>query len=322
MSVNQQELATTKLSEVQREELVAEMSPHLLSKFEDIRSFLIDEAISIFKRRHTLGKMVLQITNDPSKYGKRAIEQLSQLLSMDPSMLYNAKLFAERYTEKQLVELVEARNKFGDALTWSHVVQLIRIPDPNQRNKLQQKAIDECLTYQELLKEIQKRKGGKSSRGGRPLAKPSSLDGYITQMDTMSTKWLKCYNEIWCGGDKPINSLAAGIKEEDLNKDRFEQLRSIEDKMSSLSMASEHAARQLHKLRTELTNKLASPPKISEISSDIETEEEKVPPKFEREQYNPDEDDDDYGFGSDEDDDNDEEEIQSVKARKPIKRKI
>ncbi len=256
-----------KLDDGKRQSLVEQMTDALLWKFEEIRAFVIDEAISIFKRRHRLGRMVLEVTKDPDKYGKQAVEQMSSLLNMDNSLLYNAKLFAERYSENDLDELTKLRNNHGDSLTWSHVVQLIRVPDRDARLKLQQETVDNNWTYQELLKFVQDAKGGKTSKGGRPLAKPSDLSGVVTQIESMSSKWLRCNNEIWVDDNKGVAALADELSEDKFNTKIIVELRDLENKVKMMATAADVLADELASARVKLEASLDSPKAIRTVKS-------------------------------------------------------
>lgn len=250
---------TDKMDATARQEIINEMPDALLWKFEEIRAFVIDEAISVFRRRHKLGCMVLEVTNDEDKYGKHAVDQMSKLLSMDNSLLYNAKLFAERYSMNDLEELTNLRNRIGDSLTWSHVVQLIRVPDRDARLQLQQQTADNSWTYQELLKQVQDNKGGKTSKGGRPLAKPTGLDGFITQVDSMSSKWIKCSNDIWLSEDGGLDEITADLLASGASAKTITDIRDLESKVRNLATAADILADELKATRKLLEDNIDTP---------------------------------------------------------------
>jgi len=83
-----------------------------------------------------LGGMASAAKNDPAKYGTAAIEQLSQLLKVGPSVLYADAIICERFDLDEIRELAETFLANGDPIGYSHVRLLARIKDPDERHEL------------------------------------------------------------------------------------------------------------------------------------------------------------------------------------------
>ena len=150
------------------------LKPDLRKRYEELRGYVTDEAMDVFRNRHRIGKLAIEIDKDDQRYGKKAVSSLENLLGMGRDYLRNAQLFAERYDTAHLEELIVTRNRNGDPLVWSHVVELIRIPNLKEMFSLQKRTAENNWTAADLRRQIQASRGGKKSKGGRPPLKPAS----------------------------------------------------------------------------------------------------------------------------------------------------
>ena len=82
-------------------------------------------------------------------YATYLIPQLSQELDISRSVLFDSVLFFEQYPR-----IVPAQGQF----TWSHIRVLVHVPEKQARQALEQKIIDEKLSFRELQKLVKSTK--------------------------------------------------------------------------------------------------------------------------------------------------------------------
>ena len=82
-------------------------------------------------------------------YASYLIPQLSQELDISRSVLFDSVLFFEQYPR-----IVPAQGQF----TWSHIRVLVHVPEKQARQALEQKIIDEKLSFRELQKLVKSTK--------------------------------------------------------------------------------------------------------------------------------------------------------------------
>ncbi len=235
------------------------MPTALQDKFNNIRKFLIDEAVSIFKKRHKLGKEVINIANDPGKYGKKAVETMAELLDLDPGLLYNIKLFAERYTDQQLEELIDLnlRHKRG-AITWTHAAHLMRVDNTTERAKLQTAIVKEQLTVSQLASKIQESKAPKaiSSKVGKPINHPRGFEGHLSQFEALGTKFLKAANDVWFAEEDDIVSTSDDLEDAHVTDRLITRVSNDISTAQSISISMDSYAKEMGRIRTKLEKRL------------------------------------------------------------------
>jgi hypothetical protein len=196
---------------------VEEMNEALYAVYEKADAVLLSEAECVIRARHTLGQLVLQVYEDSENtYGSKSIEKLSQALGRNTTILYDAKKFVELYSEEEVDQILQARNTSQQPLTWSHMEALIRLQDEDARADMLELALQESLTAGELVKEIQKKSGGKKSNStGRPLSKPKNFEGYLDSIMTTSEVVIKKATQVWFDEENDLVTAANALEEVD-----------------------------------------------------------------------------------------------------------
>lgn len=156
--------------------------------------------------RYELGEIVRDFTKDERSYGEEAVPNLAVVLDEDPNNLWQYRQFVGTYTRNQVEALLGKAAKAGYKLTWSHLDALSGIAGTKAtavRKQLEQACIVERLNVAELRAKIQKKKGGKTSQGGRKPNKPRNILQGVGQMekafDTYANKWNGWAEVIWDG---------------------------------------------------------------------------------------------------------------------------
>ncbi len=78
---------------------------------------------------------------DRADYGDYLVSELSREVNLPKATLYDSVLFFEQYPE-----IVSTSRQ----LTWSHIRELVRMPENESRQEFEQKAIDEKLSVRQL----------------------------------------------------------------------------------------------------------------------------------------------------------------------------
>ena len=122
-------------------------------------------------------------------YGKAVTGQLAEEHGISESDVFAARQFAERYTGKELKELIAMCQAAGYPLGKSHIAKLITARNKRERKRLQTKCIREGWTTKTLQANL-KRKYGKRSPGGAKLHPPKSVDDAKTKIADLCRKLL------------------------------------------------------------------------------------------------------------------------------------
>jgi hypothetical protein len=94
-------------------------------KVEAVRRLLARADLDETRTRHKVGVIVARLRDAKGTYGDRAVERVATELKLDASTLYRYATVASLWSER---ELSRARNCSGEPLSWSHWVELARVP--------------------------------------------------------------------------------------------------------------------------------------------------------------------------------------------------
>ena len=142
------------------------MKPALRAKCDAIRILLKAANHDEIRTRYAIGQLVIQLQQCPEKYGERAVEQAAKQIGLDRSTLYCHGKVASAWTPMQLEALLTTKNP----LSWSHLVELARVPDDTKRQALATDASsrDTSTSTREL------RKLARAARGV-PIGTPAAM---------------------------------------------------------------------------------------------------------------------------------------------------
>lgn len=193
------------LVEQERDKILSEANNEFIDLYEKIRESLIVEEQNTIRSRYDIGVALEAARQNESKYGSKFVERMEIAIGYDKSVIYNALVFAQRFTEEEVNELLDRRDKHGNSLLWTHVVHVMRAPDRATRKELLDLTFKHGFSPTELLTFIQKRSNrpaGPRSNAGKPLARPKSLQGFIDQQSEMVQQLLRRKAKVWAGAEK------------------------------------------------------------------------------------------------------------------------
>jgi hypothetical protein len=164
------------------------------------------DLIKVLRQLHDRGKLA----NRKGEERKRiwgTLEQLGAETSTAKNRLMEARKFARRCDEKELDFLCRLRKK-GWLLTWSHVLQLIRVDDNDERRKLAKDCAANAWSSRRLQREIDLR-GLHRPYGGRKQQPPESngQELLVTERLLCSViRWASVVGTVASGTSKSSNS--------------------------------------------------------------------------------------------------------------------
>ncbi len=250
------------------------MNTALRKVHDKAEKLLNKESECVIRSRHQLGKLVAEVfANSENKYGTKAMTILSVALSKNQTILYGSKKFAELYDDDDAEKLIAVRNTAGQPLCWSHIETLISIDDSTLRDTMLTITLDKSLTPSELSKKITEYYGGaRSNSPGRTLTKPKTFLGYLDQINTTVSGFMKKSEQVWLGGDKTIKDSVEDL--EKIDDSLFEKLQETQDRLSDLVTASAEAMEELNSVREALVDKKAAADKIAKKAKKDEIEDD------------------------------------------------
>jgi hypothetical protein len=164
------------------------------------------EEIEKLRNCHRLGQTLLDEFPERDVYGTGMRQKWAEELGVDVGDLVHLRLFARRYSDRDLAELLAQQASASRPLGWSHLRQLVDVPDPELRASLQTAAAGEGWTVARLREEIRVTQGRRHG-GGRRLHRPSTIERALLQLAERGDL-LRRYLELFVLGDDPV--LTAG----------------------------------------------------------------------------------------------------------------
>lgn len=186
--------------------------------------------------------MGVSVEDVPPDYGPGAIEKIAAAWTVDKSMVYKSKAFAELYpSESEIDDLCGLETSTGQPIGWGHVIQLISVEDSKTRKMLTGQVVEEALTAQQLADVIQKtswpgHSGGKRRSGGRPFMKPKTVRAGLVQIRTVSGQWVERHREVWAGTEYSVFTELENLPPDELTHemvDELEQIMTIQAQMQA-----------------------------------------------------------------------------------------
>lgn len=94
--------------------------------------------------RYTAGELIARVKRDPGPYGARAVPMLAAEVGEGAANLYRFASVAECWTR------AEVRKLMGQGLSWSHLVLLAHVSDPQVRATWMRRALRDGLSVRQL----------------------------------------------------------------------------------------------------------------------------------------------------------------------------
>lgn len=248
--------------ERRRQQAMERMRDSLRVRLGEIEQLLADARHATLHHYYQLGKLLVDVKDNPQEYGDDAWELLEAALPAQRRTLRNAMLFAKHFSEKEFNQLLELRDETtGFALTWGHVIYVVTMDDESLRTSLLRQAFEQRLdpsSFHGLVKEVLGR-GSRSNAGGRPATRPANLAAALRQAINTTRRWITKF-EVYRGlaeeGQTSIftEAVEASAQDEkvfDLLLEVSDLLIELADEVRAAKKEADKAVRDAERLRRE-----------------------------------------------------------------------
>jgi len=164
---------------------------------------------------------------------KDVVKTFARERGKSPDYFWQARKFAESYTEEQFEELCSLRRPDGKPLGPTHVRLLLLVNDKRRRKGLQSRTIKEGWSTSRLHHEIRQIQTSSSSAGA-PFRRLKSTDDALVQIGNMTGRWMR-----WL---KVLEPGEEGDAEEEITLEDLPELVRKELKSASRVIERLHAA--------------------------------------------------------------------------------
>lgn len=148
--------------------------------------------IDNLRRHHARGTQANQLRTD---YRPR---ELAKLLQTNRYTLQKDRLFARKYSPRDLDDLCKLRRPNQLPLHWGCMGYLLSVPTKKERAMMQREAAEKGWTAPEIRREIKRRFGKTPGEGhGRPMKKPPTPEAVLREMCMGTRAWLKRCQRVW-----------------------------------------------------------------------------------------------------------------------------
>lgn len=178
------------------------MNPALLAAAEKVRVSVDELMVKSFRRAWKMGEFLLDVNNNPQKFGEGGVCKIADYLRYSPSQLYKWTNFRKDYDEKSVERLQELKMANSSSnLSWAHVEVVSKLKDQALRMQSLELAAELDWTPNELDAVIREKfssmVGGSRHSGGRPLRIPSSYSARLENLDKICHIVLRNEAEMW-----------------------------------------------------------------------------------------------------------------------------
>jgi len=117
-----------------------------------VRGLLSGAARDEVLTRYRVGEALRMVKAMPQTYGTESVERVAAELGLSAPMLYRYIAVAESWSAEDLKRQAQRTNRFGQPLTWSHVLALTRAPESARPG-----LIDRCLANAWSVRDLKRR---------------------------------------------------------------------------------------------------------------------------------------------------------------------
>jgi hypothetical protein len=139
-----------------------QMRPELKEQCDRIRELLANNERDTVLARYQVGAIVAKVKSEDATYGTAAVDQLAKALGLDSTTLYDFAKVADEWEESGIEDLMGRTGARGLPLTWSHLVELVRVTDRTSRQQLIQEVLKEQMTVRVLRERISTLSNGRA----------------------------------------------------------------------------------------------------------------------------------------------------------------
>jgi len=196
------------------------------------------EAETQLRAYHALGRKVIERVQE-GPLDAASLQKLEEETGQGADNIRKARVFAAKYTDRQLDELCRLRTTEGMPLPWRHVRQLLMLTPGPGRDALQKKAAERGWSLEELIAAIPKNVRREQTRreGGRAFRGPENQADALRQIARHGEEWLRRFGSRgWAGDDwleAKVGAAGPGGLEARLTEAR-EALRRVKESIAGL----------------------------------------------------------------------------------------
>jgi hypothetical protein len=163
----------------------------------------VTEAEVQLRAYHALGRKVLERLQG-SQLDAVTLQRLDKETGYGFDNLRKTRVFAARYTARQLDELCRLRTPQGMPLPRRHVRQLLMLPPGEDRDSFQRKAAEGGWSLEEMTAKIpgKVRRHQTQREGGRAFLGPRGLADGLRRVKRHGDEWLRRFgSKAWADSD-------------------------------------------------------------------------------------------------------------------------
>jgi len=126
------------------------INEELASKIDTIRRLFDDRTSSEASTMYRIGAEVVAIKTDEAKYGTTAVKHLARAVGCSSANLYSYATVAETWGDMEFEERIARVDASRRPLTFSHFIELAKVRDQEQRERLLNVALAKSLSVRAL----------------------------------------------------------------------------------------------------------------------------------------------------------------------------
>lgn len=171
---------STKAEEDMRKHLEAH-NPALAKLADKAAKIISQSSRLLLEHSFQLGELFVQADSNKQKYGDNAFEQMCAAVGWTRETAWRTIQLIRCFPEKQRQSFLTRKNKQGKYITYSHLREIMLLPQETVRNELIEKFYLRGMSSAEARQESIRRR---QARGRSP--NPTSLAGGFVQINTMA----------------------------------------------------------------------------------------------------------------------------------------
>ncbi len=222
------------------------MNPELRKEFSAIANYIKEQIQLNLQFYHKLGTKVAKVHADEAKYGSGAVDKIATGIALDKGIVYKAMTFAKQFTADELKGLMARETANGKPLTWSHMAQLVHVPERQKVDELIELIFTNDLSVRDLRDVLKQREGALRNR----IVTPKTAIGGLTQTDNMVGRLAEKFSKQF---DKVVLKPLGKVNEDNVTPEMITKVQATTKVLRTLAESATQRANQLEALEGQLT---------------------------------------------------------------------
>jgi hypothetical protein len=238
------------------------MTPALLGKANKVGDMLNQFALDNLKRVWSIGAIIVDVKENPEKYGQTELADGSKLPPFDAmavslgysrSFLTQLEAFRRKFNEEELKALLEMRSRaYGRPVTWQNVQRLLWLDNHKTRERLLNQLCENSWDDGQLIEAVDKalnRGAADRHAGGRPVTIPPTLDGRLNNCIKVGGIWARNVDAIYTNGLFGFVHTVETLPADKLTQPLMDKMDAAEDQIDKVIEKAEEVKRELANAR-------------------------------------------------------------------------